>query len=119
MTAEIDDKREEHEQDARIFVVMHDKFMSGWRFGCPARSLFVVACPTHNLAEQVAYHAENRRKEMKRVSIRFGTLKSALKSRRLSKGDHVSIIGVNCHWLGWPYSDYTKEQIKNLWRNEQ
>jgi len=117
MTAEIDDKRQEHEQDGRIFVVMHDKFMSGWRFNCPARSLFVVACPNTSLAEQVAYHAENRREEMKRVSIRYGTLKNALSSRRPSDGDHVSIIGVNCHWLGWPKTHYNDEQIENLWRN--
>jgi len=113
----IEDRRESHEMDARIFVVMYDKFMSGWGgTGCPARSFLVVACPNTNLAEQVAYHAEHRRTEMKRVSIRYGTLKSALSSRRLRGGDHASVIGVNSHWLGWPFNEVNESSIKTQWK---
>ncbi len=114
----IADRREPHEMEARIFVVMHDKFLSG--FGhAPSRSFLVVACPTTSLAEQVAYHAENRRTEMRRVSIRYGTLKSALSSRRLRGGDHASVIGVDSHWLGWPFNEANESSIKTQWNKEE
>lgn len=111
----IEDRRDSHEMDARIFVVMHDKFLSNWGMA-PSRSFLVVACPNTNLAEQVAYHAEHRRIEMKRVSIRYGTLKSALSSRRLRGGDHASVIGVNSHWLGWPFNKVNESSIKTQWK---
>ena len=116
--APINDRREPHEMGARIFVVMHDKVLSNWGLA-PNRSFFVVACPTVSLAEQVAYHAENRRTDMKRVSIRHGTLKSALASRRLCADDHVSVIGVNCQWLGWPISNHNKHSIREQWKEEE
>jgi len=111
----IEDRRESHEMDARIFVVMHDNVLSGWGHA-PSRSFLVVACPNTNLAEQVAYHAEHRRTEMKRVSIRYGTLKSALSSRRLRGSDHASVIGVNSHWLGWPFNEANESSIKTQWK---
>lgn len=114
----IEDRREPHEMEARIFVVMHDKVLSGWGYA-RNRSFLVVACPTTSLAEQVAYHAENRRTEMKHVSIRYGTLKSALSSRRLRGGDHTSVIGVDSHWVGWPKTDYNEQSIREQWNKEE
>ena len=114
----IDDEREAHEMNANIFVVMRDTFLSGWGHA-PSSSIFVVACPSISIAEQVAYHAKNRRTDMKYVTIRrTPTLMKALASRRLSDGDHVKVIGVNPQWCGWQWSEHNEEQLRQLWKEE-
>jgi hypothetical protein len=112
----IEDERKAHEMNANIFVVMRDTFLSGWGHA-PSSSIFVVACPNISIAEQVAYHAENRRTEMKYVTIRR-TPTLTLASRRLSDGDHVKVIGVNQHWCGWHWTERGEEKIRQLWKEE-
>ena len=114
----IDDAREAHEMNGSIFVIMRDTFLSGWGHA-PSSSIFVVACPNISIAEQVVYHAENCRTDMKYVTIRREpTLMKALASRRLTSGDHVKVIGVNSHWCGWHWSEHGEERIKELWKEE-
>ena len=98
MSYELNDRREEHEMNARIFVVMNDKFLSGWGNASHGRSIFVVACPNISIAEKVTWFAENKRSEMTHISVRRRSLKSALSSRRLRSNDHVSVVGANNHW---------------------
>ena len=117
MRYEINDMREEHEMDARIFVVMRDNFLSGWG-SAPRTSFFVVACPNVSIAERVAWYAESRRTEMKYISVRFGSLKDALSGRRIGAGDHVSVIGVNPQWCGWDYSEEKAQHLREVWQME-
>tara|TARA_B100001059_G_scaffold85392_1_gene83521 strand:- start:3045 stop:3386 length:342 start_codon:yes stop_codon:yes gene_type:complete len=108
------DTREEYEKEARVYVVMRDNFLSGWGHA-PSISYYVIACPSVSIAEKVAYYAENTRTEMKYVSIRFGTVKEALSSRRITENDHVSITGVNPQWCGWGWSDRNADEIRKMW----
>jgi len=117
MNYELNDKREAHEMNGQYFVVMRDKFMSGWG-NAPSSSVFVMVCPNLSTAESVAYHAENRRTEMKYVSIKYNSksnLKEMLRSRRLGQGDHVSVHGLNPQWMGWNWSEANALQIRELW----
>jgi len=114
---EMNDRREEHEMDARIFVVMRDNFFSGWG-SAPRTSFFVVACPNVSIAESVAWYAENKRTEMKYISVKLGSLKDALSGRKIGADDHVSVIGVNPQWCGWDYSEEKAQHLRGLWEME-
>ena len=117
MNYELSDRREAHEMNGEFFVVMRDNFLSGWGHA-PSSSIFVMVCPDLSTAEKVAYHAENRRTEMKYVSIKYSkasNLKEILRSRRLGQGDHVSVVGLNPQWMGMEGNDYNYKQIRELW----
>ena len=117
MNYELIDRREAHEMNGEFFVVMRDNFLSGWG-KAPSSSIFVMVCPDLSTAEKVAYHAENRRTEMKYVSIKYNkasNLKEILRSRRLGQGDHVSVVGLNPQWMGMEGNDYNYKQIRELW----
>ena len=118
MEYEMDDIREEHEMDARIFVVMRDNFFSGWG-RARGTSFLVVACPNVSIAEKVAWYAENKRTEMKYISVKLGSLKDALSGRRIGAGDHVSVMGVNPQWCGWDYSMAEADYLRNVWQLEE
>lgn len=67
----------------RLYVVMHDKFMSGWGEARAKINLFVVECTTQEQATAIVKAAEER-SEMRRIRMNYSCPKN-------STGVHVSL----------------------------
>lgn len=95
------------------WVVMTDRFMSGWG-SAPGRSIVAIPCPTVAWAERVSWAMERDRPEMKYVSVRRGpTFKEAVAGRRPRPGDHLAIYALTPSWAGTP--PHTDAAIEEAW----